>query len=63
MPVLRIACLDCGNAFPSLVMKGTKVPEVWVCSRCGRRRAQPLVAAEQTHHPWADGDPACPCCG
>jgi DNA-directed RNA polymerase subunit RPC12/RpoP len=63
MPVLQLSCPDCGNAFRSLVMEGTKVPEVWVCSRCGSRRAAPRESNEHTHHPWADGTPSCACCG
>ncbi len=63
MPVLQLSCPDCGNAFRSLVIEGAKVPEVWICSRCGSRRAAPRESDEQVHHPWADGSPSCSCCG
>lgn len=63
MPVLQLACPDCGNEFRSLVMEGAKVPEVWVCSKCGSRRAEPHGFDEQTKHPWTDGSVSCSCCG
>jgi hypothetical protein len=62
MPVLQVRCPDCGHEFRSLVMDGTKVPEVWVCSACGSRRAQPHDQHSQTAHPWAGGPPD-RCCG
>jgi hypothetical protein len=62
MPVLELRCPDCGHGFRSLVMDGTKVPEVWVCSACGGRRAQPHDGPSRIAHPWADGPPD-RCCG
>ncbi|MFC4941903.1 hypothetical protein [Pseudonocardia sp. GCM10023141] len=62
MPVLELRCPDCGHEFRSLVMDGTKVPEVWVCSACGSRRAHPFHVIEATEHPWSGGR-SCGCCG
>ena len=62
MPVLDLRCPDCGHGFRSLVMEGAKVPEVWVCSACGSRRAHPEHTVEVTDHPWSGGR-SCGCCG
>lgn len=62
MPVLELTCPDCGHEFRSLVMDGTKVPTVWVCSACGSRRAHPFHTTEVTDHPWSGGS-SCACCG
>jgi rubrerythrin len=59
--VLELRCPDCGHEFRSLVLEGTKMPEVWVCSQCDGRRAEPT----HTHsdgHPWSGGS-ADVCCG
>jgi ribosomal protein L37AE/L43A len=61
MPVLDLRCPDCGHEFRSLVMEGCKVPDVWVCSACGSRRARPTATTEITDHPWSGG-PSCGCC-
>lgn len=62
MAVLSIVCPDCGHGYRSLVVEGTKVPEVWTCSRCGGDKAAPEGKDEISGHPWAtdcmDG-----CCG
>ncbi|HVL86141.1 MAG TPA: hypothetical protein VM367_17895 [Pseudonocardia sp.] len=60
--VLELRCPDCGHGFRSLVMEGTKVPEEWVCSACGGRRAYPLRTQEGSDHPFAGGQ-GCACCG
>lgn len=61
MPVVELRCPDCGHEFRSLVMEGTKTPEVWVCSQCTSRRAEP-VHTHPDGHPWAGGS-ADLCCG
>jgi transcription elongation factor Elf1 len=62
MPVLLISCPDCGHQYRSLVVEGTRVPPVWVCSRCGGDSAAPEGDTDGSGHPWAD---ACMdgCCG
>lgn len=55
MPVLQLECPDCGHRFRSLVIEGTKVPSVWVCSQCGSRGARPVDTAAHVQHPWLGG--------
>ena len=55
MPVLQLRCPDCGHQFQSLVIEGTKVPSVWVCSQCGSREAQPVGTVDHIRHPWVTG--------
>jgi hypothetical protein len=62
MAVLRIVCPDCGHEYRSLVMEGTRVPAIWLCSSCGGRDAAPVGEAETGGHPWSDGC-AGMCCG
>jgi DNA-directed RNA polymerase subunit RPC12/RpoP len=62
VPVLEIACPDCGHRSRSLVLAGAPIPSTWVCSACGGRSAEPVGEVEDTHHPWAcDGMHGC--CG
>jgi hypothetical protein len=52
MPVLALRCPDCGHEFRSLVLAGTRMPEIWDCSQCGGERAAPVAGAPQAVHPW-----------
>jgi rubredoxin len=54
MAVLMIECPDCGHSYRSLVVEGTRIPSVWVCSECGGRKAAPKGEAESSGHPWAN---------
>ena len=64
MPVLTLKCPDCGHVFKGLVLEGTKLPELWVCSRCRSDKAEPQADIVPQKHPWDDGHgPGCPCCG
>jgi transcription elongation factor Elf1 len=62
MPVWELTCPDCGHQFRSLVMAGARVPQVWVCSACGSRRAHPRAVLESD--PFTSGHGGCGCgCG
>ncbi len=65
MPVLALECPDCGHQFLSLVMAGTKPPDVWVCSQCASQAVMPKAMPITHGHPW-DGSgtyrSTCPCC-
>ncbi len=67
MPVLTLQCPDCRHEFLSLVMEGTRPPEIWECSKCGGDRAAPKPGAPALPHPWDSSSPhryssMCPCC-
>lgn len=64
MPVLTLQCPECGHVFQGLVLAGTRMPEVWACSRCGGEQAHPLADAQPAPHPWdgPHGIGLCPCC-
>ncbi len=67
MPVYALSCPDCGHEFRSLVLLGTRVPQVWTCSKCGGDSAAPKDAPP-TEHPWErprEGGHGygCLCCG
>jgi hypothetical protein len=64
MPVYTILCPDCGHVFKSLVLKGTRMPKEWPCSRCGSRRAKADPEKVPEPHPWESGHRiGCLCCG
>lgn len=52
MPVLLIECPDCGHAYQTLVLEGTKLPESWHCSKCDGVRARPRPDTPSLPHPW-----------
>ncbi|MCY4371891.1 MAG: hypothetical protein OXF41_21280 [bacterium] len=62
MPVLNIVCPDCRHAYRSLVVEGARVPKVWVCPKCGGRRAEVAGVISEAQHPWA-GASMDACCG
>ena len=69
MPVLSLACLDCGHEYRSLVLAGTRPPLVWYCSQCGGDAAVQQAGAPEIAHPWdkaSDGEQphryGCLCC-
>ncbi len=64
MPVLTLACPECGHKFQGLVLAGTRPPEEWVCSKCGSRKAEVVPDKEPVPHPWEGehGIGLCPCC-
>jgi hypothetical protein len=51
MPIYVVECPDCGHRFESLVLAGTKPPDVWHCSSCGGIRALPRPDTEPRPHP------------
>jgi hypothetical protein len=53
MAVLLIECGDCRHRYRSLVVEGTRPPQVWMCSSCGSDRAAPLGRVDAAGHPWA----------
>jgi transcription elongation factor Elf1 len=62
MAIWTLSCPSCGHHFRSLVMEGTKVPQVWVCSACGSREAAPVDVQEGG--PFTAGGSSCGCgCG
>ena len=71
MPVLSLTCPDCGHQSRSLVMAGTKTPDVFECATCGSARVEPkgqaAADAGGQAHPWeptqAGHRGGCPCCG
>jgi ribosomal protein L37AE/L43A len=68
MPVYVLRCPDCQHEFRSLVLAGTRSPEVWSCSKCGSSHAAPKADEPATEHPWeraAEKGHAygCLCCG
>lgn len=66
MPVLLLECPDCQHQYRSLVLAGTRSPQVWVCSKCGSEAVAPKVGNCPSEHPWESSNPyqsACPCCG
>jgi hypothetical protein len=63
MPVLTLACPDCGHVFKGGVFPGAKPPEVWVCSQCLGRRAAPLATGAEEPHPFEGSHGGCRCCG
>ena len=62
MPVLLIACPDCGHEYRTLVAEGARVPAVWVCPSCKGRDGEVLGEVMGTDHPWA-GSSMDACCG
>ncbi len=65
MPILTLECPQCSHVFQGLVLEGTRMPEVWVCSNCGSREAHLLPDEEPVTHPWEEeghGPGLCPCC-
>jgi len=66
MPVLTLSCPQCGHSSHTLVMAGTRLPEIWVCGRCGSEEVKPKADEPALEHPW-DGTgrlrPVCACCG
>lgn len=64
MPVLVLECPKCGHEFRSVVLAGTRRPEVWVCGECGSREAALKPNAPTLEHPWEKPHgKGCPCCG
>ena len=64
MPVYLLKCPDCGHEFQSLVLNGAKIPEIWICSDCGSRAAQPIGERASDFHPLENKHvKGCPCCG
>ena len=62
MAIWTLSCPACGHHFRSLVMEGTRVPQVWVCSACGSRDAAPVDVQEGG--PFTAGSTSCGCgCG
>ena len=63
MPIYQILCPDCGHGFSGMVFAGTRVPEKWVCSRCGKDQAHPRKDYRPIPHPLESAHGAgCPCC-
>ena len=64
MPVYVLRCPDCGHEFRSLVLAGTRPPEVWHCSQCGVDNAAPKKDEPLAEHPWEKRHGrGCLCCG
>jgi len=66
MPVFALSCPQCGHESQTLVMAGTRMPEVWVCGRCGSEQVQPKPDQPAVAHPWEGTGGyrrVCPCCG
>jgi DNA-directed RNA polymerase subunit RPC12/RpoP len=66
MPVVTLQCPQCRHEFLSLVLDGTRPPEIWQCSKCGSEKAGPKADAPPLPHPWESSQRyrnACPCCG
>jgi ribosomal protein S27AE len=67
MPVLTLACPRCGHEAHSLMMAGTRPPEIWVCGKCGSQEVAPKADAPEQEHPWESAGKShhggCPCCG
>ncbi|MDE0710353.1 MAG: hypothetical protein F4X18_02220 [Acidimicrobiia bacterium] len=53
MPVLVIACPDCGLQYRTLVVEGAKVPELWACPDCKGRKGEVLTEVATSDHPWS----------
>lgn len=63
MPVYLLRCPDCDHEFRGMVLKGTKPPELWVCSQCKSDRAIPADDVAPEKHPWDEAHRfGCPCC-
>ena len=47
-------------------MTGARMPEIWVCGKCGSEDVKPVAGEPTREHPW-DGTgrlrPVCACCG
>lgn len=64
MPVYVVACSECGHRYQALVLAGTRLPEVWTCSKCGSERAKPEAVGTDAAHPLeAPHGSGCACCG
>jgi len=61
VPVLEIACPDCGLRYQTLVVEGGRVPTVWVCPDCKGRKGEVLGEVPKSDHPWAGAMKSC-CC-
>lgn len=59
MPVLEIACPDCGIRYRTLVVERARVPAVWVCPDCKGRRGEVLREVPKSDHPWAGAMERC----
>jgi ribosomal protein S27AE len=59
MAVWVLACPDCGNQFPALVMAGSAQPRAWECSRCGSTDVAPVTVIE--HDPLMGQGCGCGC--
>ncbi len=54
MPLLKIACPDCGDEYQTLVVEGARIPTVWVCAKCKRRNGRVVeILKDDNGHPWA----------
>jgi len=62
VPVLVIACPDCGHRYRTLVVEGARVPVVWVCPDCKARNGEVLEEVAGSDHPWS-GASMDTCCG
>ncbi|MXY77502.1 MAG: hypothetical protein F4Y40_10585 [Acidimicrobiia bacterium] len=62
MPVLLIACPDCGHEYRTLVVEGARVPAVWVCPDCKERKGEVIGEVAGSGHPWS-GPSMDVCCG
>lgn len=62
MPVLVIACPDCGHEYRTLVVEGVSVPKAWVCPDCRGRRGEIVGELARSDHPWS-GASMDMCCG
>ena len=62
MPVLLIACPDCGHEYRTLVVEGARVPAVWVCPGCKGREGEVIAEVAGSGHPWS-GTSMDACCG
>ena len=63
MPVLLIACPDCGHEYRTLVVEGARTPAVWVCPDCKGRKGEVVEQVAGADHPWSGASMGDCCCG
>jgi hypothetical protein len=65
MPVYVLQCPACGHEFRSMVLEGTRPPQLWECGRCGGLDVAFKEDAPVIEHLWERRGfrAACACCG